>query len=68
MFDGVFRQMVRPLVLSGQSPPVWRVGSGLAGSWPRFIGWVRACRGRGLGDGLECLVAEFLEDVVAAFE
>jgi hypothetical protein len=39
MFDGVFRQMVvRPLVLSGQSPPVWRVGSSLAGSWPRFIG------------------------------
>jgi hypothetical protein len=40
MFDGVFRQMVvRPLVLSGQSPPVWRVGSDLAGSWPQFIGW-----------------------------
>jgi hypothetical protein len=38
MFDGVFRQMVlRPLILSGPSP-LGRVGSSLAGSWPRFIG------------------------------
>ena len=39
MCDGVFRQMVmRPLSLSGPSPRVRRVGSSLAGSWPRFIG------------------------------
>ena len=50
MFDGVFRQMVvRPLVLSGQSPLLGRVGSDLAGSWPRFIGWFSGLpRGQGV--------------------
>ncbi len=69
MFDGVFRQMVvRPLVLSGQSPPPGRrVGSGLAGSWPRFIGWFSGLpRGQGLGDRREGLVAEFFEEVVSS--
>ena len=42
MCDGVFRQMVvRPLSLSGPSPPPGRrVGSSLVGSWPRFIGLI----------------------------
>jgi hypothetical protein len=71
MCDGVFRQMVLwPLGLSRPSPVRGRQRG--FGSWPRFIVIVRACRvtvgACSGGDGLEGLVAERAQEVVAAFQ